>query len=312
MVILRRVIMPILPGYEPRQGTIPAKTFYETSLEYQLRKLIYFRDQFVTMLNRPRNTHYVEDDCRYYHDIIINNSATLAEYYLPYVIYSIIGTILPKPLAPRFDGFRKNIDKNGYDEAKLDVFKRYEIGVLSKSSEGYKEEYLQRCHNTFDSSMKFLIDGSYDIIFLLNNYIKHNSMNFDYAPLLRTSSGEVKNYLFLRFTADQQFMLGESILKKLISYNYDNIIANDRGKLILDGAEFTKIGMLGHIALLENNNILYTKGNSSAGVTSESLLNLINKLMISILENIILNVKDYEITKFGEYNKLLAAIKKNE
>ncbi|PLY35757.1 hypothetical protein F164LOC_18825 [Pectobacterium carotovorum] len=306
--------MPILPGYEPRQGTIQAKTLYEISLEYQLSKLIYFRDRFVTMLNRPRNTHYVEDDCRYYHDIIINNAATLAEYYLPYVIYSIIGTILPKPLAPRFDGFRKNIDRSGYDVAKLEIFKRYKIGILSKNREcyreGYKEEYLSNCHNTFDNSMKFLIDGSYDIIFALNNYIKHNSMNFDYAPLLRTSSGEVKNYLFLRFTADQQFMLGESILKNLISYSYNDIINNDNQKFILNGAEFTRIGNLGHIILLKNNNILYTKGNSSAGVTSESLLALINELMIRILENMILNVKDYEITQFEKYNKLLAAIKR--
>lgn len=304
--------MAILPGYEPRQGTIPAKTFYEISLEYQLSKLIFFRDQFVSILNRPRNTNYVEDDCRYYHDIIINNAATLAEYYLPYVIYSIIGTILPEPLAPRFDGFRKNIDRTSYDEAKLEIFKRYKIGILLKSREDYKEEYRERCHNTFDSSMKFLIDGSYDIIYILNNYIKHNSMNFDYAPLSRTSSGKLKSNLFLRFTADQQFMLGDSILKNLISYSYDNIIDNDSKKLILDGAELTRIGNLGYIILLENNNILYTKGNSSAGVTSESLLNLINKLMIKILENMILNVKNNELAKFEEYNKLLAAIKKNE
>lgn len=304
--------MAILPGYEPRQGTISAKTFYEISLEYQLSKLMFFRDQFVSMLNRPRNTNYIEDDCRYYHDIIINNAATLAEYYLPYVIYSIIGTILPEPLAPRFDGFRKNIDRTSYDEAKLEIFKRYKIGVLLKSREDYKEEYRKRCHNTFDSSMKFLIDGSYDIIYILNNYIKHNSMNFDYAPLSRTSSGKLRSNLFLRFTADQQFMLGDSILKNLISYSYDNIIDNDSKKLILDGAELTRIGNLGYIILLENNNILYTKGNSSAGVTSESLLNLINKLMMKILENMILNVKNHELTKFEEYNKLLEAIKKNE
>ncbi|EKS3671790.1 hypothetical protein QL374_001197 [Salmonella enterica] len=63
--------MAILPGYEPRQGTIPAKTLYEVSLEDQLSKLIFFRNQFISTLNKPRNTNYIEDDCRYYHDIII-------------------------------------------------------------------------------------------------------------------------------------------------------------------------------------------------------------------------------------------------
>ncbi|ENN8395793.1 hypothetical protein ACAX60_004431 [Serratia marcescens] len=297
----------ILPQYEPRTGTIPAKTVYETSLKYQFNKLIYFSEKFNTLLAQPRETHYLETDCHYYLDAIINNAASLAEYYLPCVIYSIIGTVLPEPKAPRFDGFRKNIDKKGYDKAKLELFENYQLSVLLKSKVDFKEVYAQRCNDTFDNSIKFLINGDYDIIFTLNNYIKHNAMNFSYAPRVVTNSGNIKNFPYLRFESDQIFMLGDSTLKRLALEDYNKIKSENEEFYICED-KFIKTGELGHILFLDNKNITYTKGNSSAGVTSESLLRLIYQLSRNILESMTESVKGTDITGFNEYTKLLKDI----
>lgn len=87
--------MSLLPEYEDAE--VSTKSLYEISLKHQIEKLLFFREKFVTSLNRPRYTNYVEPDCEYFFDSVINNSAALAEYYLPYIIYSIIGTTLPPP-----------------------------------------------------------------------------------------------------------------------------------------------------------------------------------------------------------------------
>ncbi|AGE17644.1 hypothetical protein [Serratia marcescens] len=297
----------ILPQYEPRTGTIPAKTIYESSLKYQFNKLIYFCEEFNTLLARPRENHYLEKDCHYYLDAIINNAASLAEYYLPCVIYSIIGTVLPEPKAPRFDGFRKNIGEKGYEHGKLVLFENYQLSILLSSKEEFKEEYTRRCNDAFDKSIKFLINGDYDIIFTLNNYIKHNAMNFSYAPRVVTNSGNVKNFHYLRFESDQVFMLGDSTLKRLLLEEYNKIKSENEEFYICED-KFIKTGKLGHILFLDNKSITYTKGNSSAGVTSESLLRLIYQLSRNILESMTESVKDTDITGFDEYTTLLDKI----
>ncbi|CAH3648314.1 hypothetical protein [Serratia marcescens] len=297
----------ILPQYEPRAGTIPAKNIYESSLKYQFNKLIYFCEKFNTLLAQPRENHYLEKDCYYHLDAIINNAASLAEYYLPCVIYSIIGTVLPKPIAPRFDGFRKNIDEKGYEHAKSKLFENYKISVLLKSKEEFKEEYKQLCNDVFDKSIKFLINGDYDVIFTLNNYIKHNAMHFSYAPRVITNSGNTKNLHYLRFESDQVFMLGKSTLKRLALEEFNKIKSENKEFYICED-KFIKTGRLGHILFLGNKNITYTKGNSSAGVTSESLLRLIYQLSRNILESMTESVKCTDITGFEEYAALIKKI----
>ncbi|MGG8294810.1 hypothetical protein PGR09_02695 [Klebsiella sp. 141251] len=297
----------ILPQYEPRTGTIPAKTVYEISLKYQFNKLIYFCEKFNILLTQPRETHYLETECHYYFDAIINNAASLAEYYLPCVIYSIIGTVLPEPIAPRFDGFRKNIDKKGYDKAKFELFEHYQLSVLLKSRDDFREVYAQRCNDTFDRSIKFLINGDYEIIFTLNNYIKHNAMNFSYAPRIITNSGNIKNFPYLRFEPDQNFMLGDSTLKRLLLEDYNKIKSENEEFYICED-KFFKTGELGSLLFLNNKKITYTKGNSSAGVTSESLLRLIYQLSRNILESMTESVKGSDISIFDEYTTLLDKI----
>lgn len=171
-----------------------AKTRYELSLEYQLEKLIYFCTQFSDLLCRERKTHYIENDCRFYFDAVINNAATLAEYYLPYVIYSVIATTRAPPFPPKFDALRKNDDKKGYPFARKNLFEHYHPGVLINSDEKYKPVYVKQCEDAFNESVLFLLDGRHDIIFTLNNFIKHTAMNFDYAPRYLTHDGKLQNF----------------------------------------------------------------------------------------------------------------------
>ncbi|AUK04288.1 TPA: hypothetical protein N8237_005410 [Escherichia coli] len=296
--------MSLLPEYEDAE--VSTKSLYEISLKHQIEKLLFFREKFVTSLNRPRYTNYVEPDCEYFFDSVINNSAALAEYYLPYIIYSIIGTTLTPPQRPWFSKFKNKCGEDGYQKAKSALFSKYEIGILIKSTSIDNEIYLKKCHDLFDKSIETIIEGKYDIIFTLNNYIKHNSMTFCYAPLSNTSDDKCKSNLFLSFTKDQCFMLEDSILNTLISSDLNE--TNNTGEIIdINGMKFTNKGSIGAAKLLENNNIIYIKCNEFTGIMAENLLELIDDMIRTIVNNVISNAKG-QTTTSETYKKYLDII----
>lgn len=280
--------MPILPLYEPYQGTIAAKVSYEISLQYQIKKVLYFCEELKRKLDEPRVTNYINDDeASYYNDSVINNFATLVEYYFSYVIYSVIGTVLEKPKKHIY----KTIEKSNYSDAKDVIFKKFEIGKLTikQSNPSYKEDYIKYCHDTFDKSIEFLVDGKYDVVLVINNFIKHNCMNFGYAPLVPTVDGGFRSFHYIRMTKDSEFMLQDSILKTLVNIDCNELEELDGNVYRSGDIEFNKYGRLGGIWLLKHNGVTYTKAAESAGITSDCLLDLSYQLCLDILEVMIRN-----------------------
>lgn len=278
--------MPILPGYEPRQGTIPAKVEYELAIEYQLKKIIYFSESFVSHLSNDKHPNDLEDHTYFHLDSLITNVATLAEYYFSNIIYSVIGTVLEEPLAPHFAGF---INGN-YEEKKKRVFERYKLGVLTKNQDNNKSDYYSKCCDFFDKTLKFIFDGKYDLLFDINNYIKHNNRIRGFCLKARY---DVKKYHYIRFETGTKFMLKSCILKDLLEADFSVLLNNERKSYQFNNMEFEHVERTGSIYYIKNNDIVFVKGNDSAGIATNSLLTMSYDLCIDIIDIIIESDRGY-------------------
>ncbi|HIC4475403.1 TPA: hypothetical protein ACW4AF_004111, partial [Salmonella enterica subsp. enterica serovar Schwarzengrund] len=110
----------------------------------------------------------------------------------------------------------------------------------------------------------------------------------------------------LSFTKDQCFMLEDSILKTLISSDLNE--TNNTGEIIdINGMKFTNKGSIGAAKLLENNNITYIKCNEFTGIMAENLLELIDDMIRTIVNNVISNAKG-QTTTSETYKKYLDII----
>ncbi|HED6253332.1 TPA: hypothetical protein R5X33_001952 [Enterobacter cloacae] len=274
--------MPILPGYEPRVGTIPAKVEYELAIEYQLKKIIYFSELFSKHLLNDKHPNDLEDVTYFQLDTMIASVATLTEYYFSNIIYSVIGTVLEEPLAPHFAGFI-----NGeYEEKKKAVFKKYKLGVLTKYKEIKQDDYQLRCEGVFDKTLKFIFDGKYDLLFDINNYIKHNNRIRGFCLKI---FHDPQRYHYIRFSTETSFMLKSCTLKDLIDADFNELINVDKKTYSLNGIEFKYIGNTNGVYYIENNDAVFVKTNGAAGITTNSLLKMTFDLCVDIINVIVEN-----------------------
>lgn len=282
--------MPILPGYEPRTGTIPAKVEYELAIVYQLKKVIYFAEQFTSHQLEDRHINDLEDKTYFYFDSMIGSIATLAEYYFSNVIYSVIGTILDQPLAPHFAGFI-----NGdYESKKKSVFERYELGLVTKGTKDFKDNYALQCNNTFDETLKFILDGKYDVVFDINNYIKHNNKaKGSFIKALALNPNDIQRYHYIYFTPENSFMLKGCEIKYLVAAD-EKLNPVDGGTLEVNNIKYEFIHRIGSLNYIKKNDgTIFVKCNSFAGITTSSLTKLSYNLCLDVINVLLKYNKDY-------------------
>ena len=294
----------ILPGYEPRSATIPAKVDYELSLEYQLEKVIWCAKLFSKRLREDRHPNDLEHETYFLFDTLINNIATLTEYYFSNVIYSLIGTILDEPQKIEFRGF----DNSNYIERKNKIFKKFKIGELTKGNDIEKEKYSDKCKESFDTYLEFIISGRYDVLFEINNYIKHNARLRGFWLKSASLSDEFIKYHFLRFTEENAFLFKDKIIKDLLSINYNEDI-KDNSELILKDDKYRIVNKHGSFVFFTNDDVVYVKGPQSAGLTSNSIVKKSYQLCIEII-NTLIESKTGEITVLKKLNSFKEVIER--
>ncbi|MDY4377395.1 hypothetical protein SOV92_06000 [Pectobacterium brasiliense] len=296
----------ILPGYEPRSATIPAKVDYELSLEYQLEKVIWCVEKFSKRLRDDRHPNDLENETYFLFDTLINNVSTLAEYYFSNVVYSLIGTILDKPKKIEFRG----LDNSNYIDKKKDIFKKFKIGELTKGTDVEKKEYLNRCNECFDRYLEFIISGRYDILHEINNHIKHNVRLRGFWLKPGSSKDDFIKYHFLRFTKDHEFLFKDKIIKSLLSIDYDEA-SQDNFELIFKNGKYNSVKKHGRFIFFANDDVVYVRGPSGAGLTSNSIVKKSYQLCLEIIKTLISSKTGY-ITELEKLNYFKEVIERED
>lgn len=281
--------MTILPGYEPRSGTIPAKVNYELSVEYQIEKLLFISSALSTCLKREsitdvRHPNDFQNITYFHFDSLITSVATLAEYYFSNVIYSVFGTILDEPETTHFAGFVNGV----YEEQKGKAFKRYKLGQRVKGNTEEKNEYLATCNEKFDETIKFLFKGKYDVLFNISNYIKHNCRIRGFCLKFRY---DIKTHHFVNFTSDNAFMLKPCLMKSLILVPYKEDADSLSQFYDYAGESFELVDKTGGIQYLRKDEVIYVKSKGFAGITTTSIILLSLELSKKIIDVLITHDK---------------------
>ena len=250
----------------------------ESSLKYQIKKTRDLCEKVELELDKPRNTWYINStDFEYNVDFLINSFSVLIEYYHSWVIQKRIG--LSKPDI-KID--YKAIEKGDYDSVDR-VLKKYRVGKTDKS-ELYDFDLYEKCKSRYLSDMSFFFIGKNHEVFVLNNYIKHNSMMKGYAPRIKVENEEF-SFAYVYIDNIHTKLLNRSLLKYLSSHNLNDIkdSLNDeyyKNYVTENNCSLHKINGLDIIVI---NGLEYVKSSNSIGLTIESLLESIKLASIDIL-----------------------------
>lgn len=294
----------ILPGSEPRVGTIPAKIGYEISLEYQLGKVMWCAENFFEKFIADRDINDLEDETYFHLDALINGAVTLIEYYYSNVIYSLMGTILEAPKKIEFRAF----SKSNYASKKAEIFKKYKIGELTRGDDSDTEKYRKQCEEQFDSYLDFILKGKYELLFELNNHIKHNGrLNGFWLKRLLPGNYFIK-YHSINFDNDFSFLLKNKTIKKLLSIDYNDFSTVDL-ELLFEGGPYEMLGHHGYNIYFNNDDWVYVKGINRVGITSLSIIIKICQLSLEIINHVITS-KTGELTTLRKMTELKATFEK--
>lgn len=286
--------MSLLPCVENYNHAI--KVDSESSLEYQLEKVMYFSSKVDSIVVKGRDTYYIgEPEYQYNLDSLINNFSTLIEYFYSYVAYSIIGTIKLDLVKITYE---YPSDKKTKDKIRKNLFNTLKIGVLEKAKD---HDFEKKCSSFFDEYSKIFFSSKYHEIYVLNNYIKHNKMLLGYAPLVNLNSKPF-SFAYIRIENHNNNLINNSILKNLSKHPYDEIHHLTSSESNNDD-KFYFFGFIGGIKLLNINGIDYIKGSDSAGITIESIMDVTKKLCLDILDVIEKN-KQGHITLLNKIGKM--------
>lgn len=296
--------MSILPIYFPINTKI--KVSIELSLENQLNKLMFFSNKVNDILIKERSTYYIpEKDFRYYLETLINNFSTLIEYFNSYLFYSIMGTVKTDPVKLIY----KYIDLNNIESNEKNmekIFKKLSIGVINGKE---NQELILQCQNSYFKNSKILFSKKYHELYVLNNFIKHNSMLLDYAPRIKFNN-EFISFSYIRIENENNYLLQDSVLLLLSNFPYNEVLDEKKisPKKPISNNIFYSFFSLGSIKLINKNGIDYNKATGSIGITVESILDVTYSLCLDILKAIKEN-QHHDITLNTRLSTLESEIK---
>jgi hypothetical protein len=176
----------------------------------------------------------------------------------------------------------KAIEKNNNNLVDK-VLKEYKVGKTDRP-ELYDFDLYEKCKMRYLSDMSFFFIGKNHEVFVLNNYIKHNSMMKGYAPRIKVENEEF-SFAYVYIDNIHTKLLNRSLLKYLSSHNLNDIkdSLNDeyyKNYVTENNCSLHKINGLDIIVI---NGLEYVKSSNSIGLTIESLLESIKLASIDIL-----------------------------
>ena len=258
------------------------KASCENALEYQLKKVLHLTKEVEKGLDDQASGPYfyvTDEKFSYSLDALIHNLSILTEYYHGWVVFSHIGTI--------FQGKTKYIPlkKDEKLSAEVDkIFKLNSIGVLN-SPEKYRGDFYEDCKKAFLNAYDFLFVGKFYEIYVLNNYLKHNTVAMSYAPKAMLGNREVSiPYVYIGKPNDR--LLNASVFKTLIDQK-----PGECGKLpgIKDGyfvniinATARPVCSVGGYNVYHINGLDYLRGGSNVGLSMESIVEVAHELVSNI------------------------------
>lgn len=277
----------------------------EASLSYQLRKTAALLDVAECELDDQslRPEFVPTDRLSFAVDALLNNVPILIEYYHVWVVRSRIGSVQES------SGKYQQVFKDDNFEARLsDVMKSNGIGELScEYSEGERAEYIELCRKDFKRAYHFLWVGRFHELHALNNYIKHNAAPMGYAPKLAFNSVRI-SVPFLSVERPFREGVGNSVLRRL----FDNEVTNEVARSSIPAGYFNDIirtrfrhfGFVGSTQLFEINGVEYTKSANAVGVTVESIVELVQDLIVQVCKSC-LEADDGNQTLQAEWGRIL-------
>lgn len=271
-----------LPDNEQKTNTTGAKVGFEISLEYQLAKLLWCSETFESNFYKDRDVNDLEDHTYFTLDNLINNAATLIEYYYSNVIYSLIGTALEAPKKIEFRSF----DKNNYLVRKAKIFKEFKIGELTHSDDDARKKHAAYCNRQFDIYLDFILNGKYDLLFEINNYVKHNGRLYGFWLKRLSQRSDFYKYHFINFEEQHSFLLKNNTIRKLLLLDYDEF--EEKGvSNYLNKKSYELLGRHGTFIYFKEEDWVFVKGLKRVGITTLSLITKIHQLSLDILNHLI-------------------------
>ncbi len=250
----------------------------ESSLKYQIQKIRDLCKKVEFELDEPRKSWYINStDFEHNVDFLINSFSVLIEYYHSWVIQQRIG-LSEADIKIEYKAIEKN-NNNLVDK----VLKEYKVGKTDRP-ELYDFDLYEKCKMRYLSDMSFFFIGKNHEVFVLNNYIKHNSMMRGYAPRIKVEDEEF-SFAYVYIDNIHTKLLNRSLLKYLSSHNLNDIkdSLNDeyyQNYVTENNCSLHKINGLDIIVI---NGLEYVKSSNSIGLTIESLLESIKLASIDIL-----------------------------
>ncbi|HFQ4956194.1 TPA: hypothetical protein ACGUP3_004371 [Vibrio vulnificus] len=249
------------------------------SLQYQIKKIKRISEVIETELDKPRETWYMNSsDFDYNIDFLINGFSTLIEYYHTWVLQQCIGLIKPDCKISY-----KAIDKNDVESIEK-LMKKYKVGVTN-CPDLYSFNFYEECKSKYISAMSQFFIGKNHEIFVLNNYIKHNHMTRNYAPL-SILDNERFSFPYLYIDDNRGHLLNRSLFRDLLDLSVDEVINGFNSKFYgshVSSSEVTTYKM-GGLDIIVINGIEYVKSGTSIGISIESMLETIKYACVGILD----------------------------
>ncbi|HEX8595700.1 MAG TPA: hypothetical protein VF682_20855 [Pseudomonas sp.] len=257
------------------------------ALTYQLEKVLFLTRQVESALDEKENDlrwYFTNNEFFYQLDGLINSLSTLAEYYHSWVIFSHIGTNTHKKT--RYVPLRRDA---ALDREVDKLFKATGIGVLSIAKID-PVAYYDSCRRVFLQAYDFLLVGKFYEIFVINNYLKHNTVATGYAPKAYLGDQEV-SIPYLYINVPQNRLLNDSVYKALFDYEFDelkkldeNSVAKDRYFTDIVSTTARSVCIVGGYKVYNINGIDYLKSDKSVGVSIESVLEVAQELVSNIVD----------------------------
>jgi hypothetical protein len=262
-----------------------------SSLKYQIQKIRDICERVELELDKSRDTWYIESaDFGYNVDFIINSFSVLIEYYHTWVIQQRIGLIEPNVK------ISYKAMERGDDEAVNDVLRKYKVGKTERD-DLYKFNFYEKCKSEYLSAMDFFLMGKNHEIFVLNNYMKHNHMMRNHAPL-STLGNDRFSFPYLYIDNNRGRLLNRSLLRYLLNHTLDELkeSVDDKyyKKYVLENN--VDLYSMGGLNIIVINGLEYVKSENIIGLSIESILESIKLTCVSILDEMVDDLSSNGIT----------------